>query len=98
MEALISACGLDCSTCPWYPNTCKGCFAVKGSTFWAKDAMPNKTCSLYHCSVNERGYKNCCGCAELPCATFIQQKDPNSSQEEHLAAINVRVARLKGIQ
>jgi len=98
MEALYSACGLDCSTCSWYPHTCNGCISVKGSTFWARDAMPNKTCSLFGCAVNERGYNNCGGCSELPCKTFIEQKDPNISQEEHLASIKVRVARLKGIQ
>ncbi|RPI05826.1 MAG: DUF3795 domain-containing protein [Ignavibacteriae bacterium] len=98
MESLISACGLDCSTCPWYPNTCNGCHAVKGSTFWAKDALPDKTCALYNCAITVKGYQNCGGCAELPCKNFIEQKDPNSSQEEHLASIKIRVARLKGVQ
>ena len=98
MESLISACGLDCSVCPWYPNTCSGCFSVKGSTFWAKEALPGKTCALFNCAVNERGYKNCGGCAELPCRKFVELKDPNTSQEEHLATIHVRAARLKGIQ
>jgi hypothetical protein len=97
MESLSSACGLDCSTCSWYPNTCSGCFAVKGSTFWAQEALPTKTCVLFDCAVNKHGYNDCGGCRELPCKNFLEQKDPNSSQEEHLAAIKVRVARLKGV-
>jgi hypothetical protein len=98
MEPLISTCGLDCSTCSFYPNTCDGCISVNGSTFWAKEAMPNKTCALFHCAVNDRGYKDCGECQELPCKMFLEQKDPSTSQEEHLALIGVRVARLKGIQ
>lgn len=96
MESLLSACGLDCRACSFYPATCSGCFVMHGSTFWAQDAMPNKTCALYDCAVNVRGHVNCGACAELPCKMFVEQKDPNSSQEEHLAAIKVRVARLKG--
>jgi hypothetical protein len=98
MEPLVSACGLDCSTCPWYPNTCGSCISVKGSTFWARDAMPDKTCALFNCTLNERGYNSCGACAELPCKSFLELKDPNASQEEHLASISERIARLKGIR
>lgn len=98
MEALISACGLDCAACSFYPVPCSGCYAVKGSTFWAQEAMPNKTCALYDCAVNQKGYASCGACAELPCKTFVEQKDPNASQEEHLAAIKVRTARLRGVR
>jgi hypothetical protein len=60
--------------------------------------MPNKTCALFGCAVNDRGYKNCGECAELPCISFLELKDPNTSQEEHMTSIKVRVGRLKGIQ
>jgi hypothetical protein len=98
METLVSACGLNCSLCSWYPNTCSGCHSVKGSTFWAKEALPNKTCVLYSCAVNDKGYTDCGECDELPCKRFFELKDPNTSQEEHLASIQMRAARLKGIQ
>jgi len=98
MNAMGSACGLECSACSFYPGTCGGCAAVKGSTFWAQEAFPNKTCPLYDCAVNTHRSANCGGCAELPCRTFYAMKDPNASEEEHLRSITARVSRLKGIQ
>jgi len=92
---LISACGLICNECPFFEKDCKGCFAVEGKTFWAADAMPNGTCSLFDCSVNTRKYKNCGACAELPCKMFTDLKDPNSSEEEHQKTLIERVKRLK---
>jgi hypothetical protein len=39
---------------------------------------------------------NSCGdCAELPCKTFIDPKDPSLSDEEHRLEIDRRVTRLK---
>jgi hypothetical protein len=61
-------------------------------------ALPNKTCVLYSCAVNDKGYTDCGECDELPCKRFFELKDPNTSQEEHLASIQMRAARLKGIQ
>ncbi len=68
---------------------------VKGSTFWAKEMMPSKVCPLYDCSVNTKGLRDCGQCAELPCATFLQMKDPSTSDEEHQRMIGVRVALLR---
>jgi hypothetical protein len=68
---------------------------VKGATTWAVEMMPAKVCPLYDCSVNQRGYKDCGQCAELPCATFLQMKDPIISDEEHQRMIGVRVALLR---
>ena len=93
---ILSACGLVCNECEFYNTTCTGCYAVKGSTFWAKEMMPSKVCPLFDCSVNRKGLKSCGECAELPCQLFLGMKDPNSTDEEHQRMIGVRVARLRG--
>jgi hypothetical protein len=94
-KQIISACGLVCSECEFFGNKCEGCYAVKGSTFWAQEMMPTKVCPLFDCSVNQRGYHSCGNCAELPCATFLQMKDPNSTEEEHQRMLIVRQELLK---
>ena len=91
----ISACGLDCSACEFYKKTCAGCYAVNGSTFWAREMMPNKVCPLFQCAFNDRRYESCGDCDELPCAMFIQMKDPASTDEEHQRMIQLRVERLR---
>ena len=92
---ILSACGLACDTCNFYNNQCTGCHEVKGSTFWAKDMMPDKTCPLYKCSVMDKKYHNCGQCGELPCDKFSALKDPNISEEEHKKALVERVNRLR---
>ncbi len=93
---IVSACGLRCDECEFFNIKCDGCIVVKGSTFWAKEMMPGKVCPLYACSVNERGYKHCGECRELPCEMFLKMKDPNSTDEEHQASIMRRVLLLRG--
>lgn len=92
---VLSACGLICDECEFYGQECSGCIAVKGQTFWAKEMMPDKTCPLFNCSVNEKGYKSCGDCVELPCKMFREMKDPNSSDAEHQISLKQRVERLK---
>jgi len=92
---LISACGLICNDCPFFNNPCLGCFQVKGQTFWAKDHTPEGICPLFKCSVNERKFQNCGECPELPCQKFIDLKDPNISNEEHMLSITKRVNILR---
>jgi hypothetical protein len=91
---ILSACGLKCDECEFYGKNCAGCLNVKGSTFWAKEMMPDKVCPLYDCSVNRKKYSNCGGCSELPCKMFREMKDPNSTEEEHQKSIGMRVAAL----
>jgi hypothetical protein len=91
----ISSCGLICSDCEFYKKTCDGCYAVQGSTFWAQEMMPSKVCPLFQCAFNDRGYESCGDCEELPCALFLQMKDPSLSDEEHQRMVGVRVERLK---
>lgn len=92
----LSTCGLICNECPSYGKECNGCRAVEGKPFWALEMMPDKTCPLYRCAVNERKYADCGGCAELPCKMFLEMKDPSSTDEEHRQGIITRVARLQG--
>lgn len=92
---ILSACGLICDECSFYGKECNGCMAVKGQTFWAKEMMPNHTCPLFNCSVNEKGFRSCGDCEELPCRLFREMKDPNSTEEEHQLSLVERVDRLK---
>lgn len=92
---VLSTCGLKCNECEFFGKTCDGCKAVKGQTFWAKEMMPTKTCPLYDCAVNQRTYKDCGDCMELPCNTFVTMKDPNSTEEEHQESLKRRVALLR---
>lgn len=94
MNQLVSVCGLLCSECDYFNNTCNGCYAVKGSTFWAQEAMPDKLCPLYKCATIERNFNSCGQCKELPCGKFLDLKDPNISDEQHKKSIKERVARL----
>ena len=57
--------------------------------------MPNKTCPLFNCSVNEREYQHCGNCAELPCKMFKEFKDPDASEQEHEEYLVKRVELLK---
>ncbi|MFN8211027.1 MAG: DUF3795 domain-containing protein [Bacteroidales bacterium] len=92
---ILSACGLKCDECEHYNKSCTGCINVKGSTFWAKEMMPNKVCPMYDCAVNKKGYRNCDECSELPCQLFMNMKDPSSTEEQHLASIGQRVRLLR---
>lgn len=91
---LLSSCGLICSECEFFGKTCDGCHMVKGQTFWAKEMMPDKTCPLYNCAVNQRAYAHCGKCSELPCEMFRTMKDPNSTDEEHQQSLTERKQRL----
>ena len=91
----LSVCGLICSESEFYQKTCDGCYAVKGQTFWAIEMMPSKVCPLVQCAVNERNYKSCGDCSELPCGVFRQMKDPALSDEDHEKMLQVRIDRLR---
>lgn len=97
MALLLSSCGLICSECEFYGKQCEGCYQVKGSTFWAKEMMPDKTCPLFKCAINEKGFTSCGDCRELPCQLFRSMKDPASTDEEHQKSLVLRVQRLKEI-
>jgi hypothetical protein len=91
----LSACGLACNECEFYNKTCTGCYAVEGSTFWAIEMMPNKVCPLFNCAINDKKFKSCGDCADLPCKTFRGMKDPNLPEEEHEKSLLKRVEALR---
>ncbi len=95
MNQILSACGLLCNECNFYNTSCNGCYAVKGSTFWAIKTVPDKICTLYKCAVIDKKFNSCGQCAELPCKKFTDLKDPNTSDEQHQKSIGERVKRLK---
>jgi len=91
----ISACGLICNDCQFHNNQCAGCYEVKGKTFWAKEVIPGGICPLFDCSINNKNYKSCGDCNELPCQRFMDLKDPNISEDEHMEMIKKRIEVLK---
>ena len=91
----LSVCGLICNECEFYNITCTGCFNVKGSPSWALEMMPEKICPLYNCSVNQKGFRNCGDCQDLPCKLFREMKDPSLSDREHQISLRKRVAALR---
>jgi hypothetical protein len=91
---IISACGILCNECNFFGKECSGCNQVEGKPFWTSE-YKIEVCPLYNCSVNDKNFKNCGECAELPCKTLRGMKDPNSTQEEHEKSIIERVNRLK---
>jgi len=95
MSQILSVCGILCSKCDYFKNNCQGCYKVKGSTFWAKEAMPDKVCPLYKCAIMDKKYHNCGQCSEVPCKKFIDLKDPKISIKQHNKSIDERVSRLK---
>jgi hypothetical protein len=92
---VISACGLLCNECPYFEKECQGCFSMKGKPFWAVTAESG-ICALFDCSVNKKQFRDCGGCAELPCKMFLELKDPNISEIEHKKSIQLRVDVLRG--
>ena len=90
---LLSPCGIDCESCE-YAESCSGCFAIEGKPFYIKD-FGMEVCPLYDCPVNQKGYKSCGECPDLPCQLFYDWKDPSMSDEEHINSINARVKALK---
>ena len=92
---ILSTCGLKCDECEFFTKTCTGCRNVQGSTFWAKEVMADKTCPLYSCAVYKHGYYDCGDCPDLPCATFVQMKDPAVTDEKHQQMIEVRIGLLR---
>jgi hypothetical protein len=92
---VLSACGLICTNCQFYNNPCSGCYQVEGKTFWAQEAKQEKICPLYDCSVNKNGFYNCGECLDLPCKKFLELKDPNIAEEEHIKSISDRVKNLQ---
>ena len=57
--------------------------------------MNVESCPLYNCCVTTNQLEHCGSCSELPCATFLELRDPNLSDEEAEKALVVRQNDLK---
>ena len=91
---LIAPCGIICDGCP-YQESCGGsCQACGGKPFYIRD-FGVEVCPLYDCPVNQKGFKTCGECPELPCQLYYDWRDPSMSEEDHLKSINDRVEGLK---
>lgn len=91
---LLSSCGIDCGACPLKEKCGGGCQVCGGKPFYIKD-FGVEVCPIYHCSVEEKGYKTCAECQALPCQLFYDWKDPSMTEEEHCRAIDSNVALLR---
>jgi hypothetical protein len=91
----LSACGLNCDECQFYPKECAGCYAVNGKPFWTAEATSTGICPLFDCAINQKGFSNCGDCVDLPCKIFMDLKDPSISAAEHQKSIRLRVKNLR---
>jgi len=88
-KSLAATCGLFCGACERLGKKCGGCGQQKGKPFWIV-MMKVESCPLYKCSVNIKQLEHCGLCSELPCATFLELRDPNLSDEEAEKALVAR--------
>ena len=91
---LLSPCGIDCESCEYHENCGGGCHGIEGKPFYLKDFGVD-VCPMYDCPVNNKGYRTCGECPELPCQVYYDWKDPSMSDEEHINSIHERVEALK---
>jgi hypothetical protein len=56
--------------------------------------MPNGTCPLHDCCRNKKKLDHCGLCAEFPCKTFNELRDPNMSDQEFAESLNSRKSNL----
>lgn len=90
----ISVCGTDCKSCSCYGTMCRGCNACGGKVFHAPEG---KTCAIYGCVVESKGFKNCGECQMAPCEIWMNTRDPKYSHEEFMESVNMRMETLKGL-
>ena len=78
----LSACGIDCATCPSLNKDCKGCLIENGNVFWTKsDKSSFSVCPIKAC-CNKKGYVNCGECENLPCEIYKSLKGSNDTLAE----------------
>jgi hypothetical protein len=86
---LAAVCGLFCGECEHLGLKCRGCGQQKGKPFWTA-TMKIEGCPLYICCVDKKHLEHCGFCAELPCRTFNELRDPSLSDEEAQKALAAR--------
>ena len=76
VKSTLTACGLDCGSCPWHqgkmPQICPGCEEVDGRPFCG-------SCATYDC-VKTKKIEHCGLCDEFPCEDFMSRFDPNNPE------------------
>jgi hypothetical protein len=91
---MLCVCGASCDGCKELGKECPSdCNSIKGRVYWAK-YLNKEVCPVYQC-VDDHGYKNCGDCAQIPCRTWTELKDPSMSAEDHQKSIQTRVTILK---
>lgn len=88
----LSCCGTKCNECFCYGNMCNGCNACEGKVFHAPEG---KACPIYECVINEKHFKNCAECKEVPCSIWMATKDPKFTDDEFEKNVALRVQALK---
>lgn len=94
MTAELSPCGVDCQNCDYRPK-CQGCQALRGRVWWTS-YYDFDTCPLHNCAVDEKKYRSCAECEDVPCNIWLDLKDPDLTEEEHKKSIEDRIKALKG--
>ncbi|HDP93927.1 MAG TPA: DUF3795 domain-containing protein [Candidatus Aminicenantes bacterium] len=87
--AYAPVCGIYCGACPLLGRQCPVCGNVNGKPFWTVQ-VPNGICPLHDCCRNRRQLEHCGLCAEFPCKTFSELRDPNMSDEEFTQSLEAR--------
>jgi hypothetical protein len=91
---MLCPCGFDCCKCKEYKKSCAGCREIKGKVYWA-EYMGTDVCPIFQCCVNEKNYRDCGACPDLPCHLYYDTQDPSQTKEEHEAGALEQVRNLK---
>ena len=83
---LAASCGLFCGNCEHLKTKCNGCTNQKGKPFWTT-LMNIDCCPLYNCCVNTKQLEHCGLCAQFPCVTFNELRDPSLNDQEAQKAL-----------
>ena len=67
-----------------------GCEAAGGQVFHSPEGCP-----IYRCVREEKGFRDCGQCREIPCRIWQDTRDPAVSDEAFAADIRLRVDNLK---
>ena len=92
----MSCCGVICSECEFFPTDCGGCPDIKGKAFWLQFTEED-ICGIYDCCIQQKGFKHCGHCSELPCNLFLESKDPTKTKAENEGILAKQIQQLKGM-
>lgn len=91
-QKMLSVCGSDCSSCACFGSLCEGCRQCEGKVFHQPEGTP---CAIYACTVNEKGFKHCGECTQMPCEIWMKVRDPKYSDEEFEENVRIRTEALR---